>query len=309
MGELGGRLAGLLTPGARGGVGGQGNSTGTWCSALDSTTGALYFTETGTGLSSWTPPAGLEYRMASDGLAYTKEDFVAHYGGVLEWTAAAQCRGVVLGAAAERSAAASRSRRVDTQRSARLAALEESDAEVEEEESSGSGGLEEVRVARTIGVRALTGGAALQATSIQPRPASLQVTHIADALRTINLRPRSMQAATRGASASATRAINPCPRSVQATAGGVARHSLATSTNPLRASSAAASADPWGDATAAGGATGAGPAARAAAKAQRPTSMARRDGRGASILKKRKKAKKAEKDARGARASVARRAV
>ena len=40
-----------------------------------------------TGRSTWTPPSGSQYRIADDGFAYNKQEFVDHYGGLHEWNA------------------------------------------------------------------------------------------------------------------------------------------------------------------------------------------------------------------------------
>ena len=48
------------------------SATSGWTSALDPATGSLFFTDTTTGESSWTPPPGHEFRVADDGLAYTR---------------------------------------------------------------------------------------------------------------------------------------------------------------------------------------------------------------------------------------------
>ena len=63
----------------------------TWSSARDSASGLLFFTDGGSGRSSWSPPPSVEFRIdPEDGLAYTKSQFAAHYGdgGGAEWSSA-----------------------------------------------------------------------------------------------------------------------------------------------------------------------------------------------------------------------------
>ena len=63
-----------------------------WTSARDSVSGHLFFTDPATGRSSWNVPMQEEFRVDRDGLAYSKAQFVAHYGGHAEWDAAKRIR-------------------------------------------------------------------------------------------------------------------------------------------------------------------------------------------------------------------------
>lgn len=56
-----------------------------WTSARDPVSGHLFFTDPATGRSSWNVPPQEEFRVDRDGLAYSKSQFVAHYGGDAEW--------------------------------------------------------------------------------------------------------------------------------------------------------------------------------------------------------------------------------
>ena len=56
-----------------------------WSTARDSETGALFYTNTKTGRSTWAAPKQVEFRIDVDGLAYTKKQFAEHYGGTIEW--------------------------------------------------------------------------------------------------------------------------------------------------------------------------------------------------------------------------------
>ena len=56
-----------------------------WSTGRDSETGALFYTSSKTGRSTWAAPKQVEFRIDADGLAYTKAQFVEHYGGTTEW--------------------------------------------------------------------------------------------------------------------------------------------------------------------------------------------------------------------------------
>ena len=59
-----------------------------WMSSRDSETGRLFFTESATGRSTWLAPERIEFRIADDGIAYTRSQFEEHYGGTREWEVA-----------------------------------------------------------------------------------------------------------------------------------------------------------------------------------------------------------------------------